>query len=362
GAKDAAPALPGTWLLICDPSPEVTSRLAPLVAWRERKGYPVRVATTGETGGSKEQIKAWIQNAWDTWDDPPEFVVLAGDASGSWSIPTWNETISTYHGEGDHPYVQLAGDDILADAHVGRLSFSQLSELETIVAKMVGYETQPPAGDPDWFTRACLTGDPYASGYSTVQVMQWIKSRLREGGYSRIDTVFTQPFVSQMTSSLNSGVSLFAYRGIYGMSGWGVGNTLGLVNAGKLPFCVVITCDTGSFQYGYSRSEAFLRVGTPEDPRGGIGCVGTATTGTHTRYNNCYTYGIFDGLLYRQAWEMGAAHTWGKLNLWRNYADTEYGAVVRFSYWNNLMGDPAGEVWTAAPRTLAVTHLSLIHI
>jgi len=361
-AKSDVAALPGMWLLICDSSPEVTLRLSPLVEWRRRKGYPVRLATTAETGSTKEQIKAYIQNAYDTWESPPEFVVLAGDGAGAWSVPTWNETVSSYHGEGDHPYVLLDGEDILADAHVGRLSFSQLSELETIVAKVIGYESQPALDDPEWFTRACLTGDPYASGYSTVQVMQWIKTRLRELSYTQIDTVFDNPFVSQITTSLNRGASIFAYRGIYGMSGWSVGNTLSLANTWELPFCVIITCDTGSFQNGYSRSEAFLRAGTATSPRGGIGCVGSATTGTHTRFNNCYTFGVYDGLLYQQAWEMGAAHTWGKLNLWRNYAYTEYGAVVRFSYWNNLMGDPAAEIWTAAPRSLVVSHPATLPI
>ena len=356
GEKSGAEAAPGTWLVICRNSTDVTTRLQPLIEWRKRKGYPVYLATTAETGTTKEAIKTWIQNAYNGWANPPEYVVLAGDASGSYSLPCWYETQSGYNGEGDHPYCQLAGNDILADAHLGRLSFESLAELETIVAKMVNYERTPEMSDPGWFTRACLVGDPSSSGYSTIQVQQWIKQRLLQLSYTQIDTIFGGNFVSQMTTALNRGDSFFCYRGYIGMSGWGNSNTYALGNGAKMPFCVISTCGTGSFASSTARSEAFLRAGTATAPRAGIGAIGTATSGTHTRFNNCYTFGTFWGALYKDAWEMGAAHTWGKLNLYLNYQETQSNWVIIFSYWNNLMGDPAGEVWTAVPTNLAVSH------
>jgi len=189
----------GTWLVICRNDSQVLTRLQPLVDWRKRKGYPVRVATTTETGTSAAQIKAFIQNAYNTWSLPPEHIVLAGDANGTYALPTW----SSGGGEGDHPYSQLAGGDLLADAHVGRLSFETLSELDIIVAKTVNYESTPYMGDTAWYRRACLVGDPSSSGYSCVQVMQWIKQRLLQIGYTSVDTIYGGSFVSQMTTALN---------------------------------------------------------------------------------------------------------------------------------------------------------------
>ena len=30
--------------------------------------------------------------------------------------------------------------------------------------------------------------------------------------------------------------------------------------------------------------------------------------------------------------------------------------MATFTYWNNLMGDPAGEMWTDVPQAITVTH------
>jgi hypothetical protein len=352
----------GTYLIICPNDAAVISRLQPLVDWRQRQGLPVKLATTAETGTSETAIKAYIQDAYDYWTIPPEYVVLAADAGGSYSLPTWYENLSGYGGEGDHPYTQLAGNDVLSDIHLGRLSFGTLAELETIVAKTVGYESTPYMTDTAWYTRACLVGDPDASGYSTVQVQQWIKTRLLQLGYAQVDTIFSGNFVSQMSTALNRGDTMFCYRGYYQMSGWGNSNTNALTNGWKMPFACISTCGTGSFAGGTARSEQFLRAGTATTPKAAVGSIGTATTGTHTRYNNCYTFGVFWGMLDSGASEMGVAHTWGKLNLFLNYQATQPNWVTIFSYWNNLMGDPACAIWTAVPAPVIVSHTATLPV
>jgi len=346
----------GSYVVICPDDNGVVTRLQPLLDWRERQGYTTYLATTSETGTTKEAIKAWIQNAYDNWETPPEYISLAGDATTPYRIETWRESLSGYNGEGDHPYVQLDGTDYLADAHIGRLSFSSLTELDVIVEKCVAYESAPELGDSGWFTRACLVGDPGSSGYSTVIVQQRIKDRLREIGYTEIDTVYSSPWVSQMTTALNQGDTFFSYRGYLGMSGWSTSNTYALQNGMKMPFAVTITCGTGSFAGGTSISEGFLRAHSGGAPRGGIGSVGTATTGTHTRYNNCIHYGIFQGLLYERQYTLGAALTRGKLEMYLNYYENQPNQVLIWSYWNNLMGDPAVECWTGYPQVLTVGH------
>ena len=220
----------------------------------------------------------------------------------------------------------------------------------------MGYETAPYLQDTAWFTRACLVGDPNDSGYSTVQVQQWIKTRLLQMAYTQVDTIFSGSFVSQMATALNRGDTIFCYRGYYQMSGWTNTNTGALTNGWKMPFACISTCGTGSFAAGTARSEQFLRAGTATAPKAAIGAIGTATTGTHTRYNNCYTFGVYGGMLYNGAHEMGVAHTWGKLNLFLNYQSAQPNWVTIFSHWNNLMGDPACDIWTAVPAPVVVSH------
>ncbi|MFB3910215.1 MAG: C25 family cysteine peptidase [Candidatus Eisenbacteria bacterium] len=347
---------PGAWVVICPNLTDVTTRLQPLVDWRQRKGLPTYVATTAETGTSNTSIKTWIQNAYNTWPTPPEYIVLAGDASGTYAIPTWFENLSGYGGEGDHPYVQLAGGDILADAHVGRLSFSSTGELETIVAKITKYESDPYMDDTSWYQRGCVVGDDSPSGYSCIQLAQWVKKALQVNGYTRVDSIYGEPFVTGMQTSFNAGISIFNYRGWIGMSGWGNNNTYGLTNGWKLPFVVTITCDTGTFANGTSRSEGFLRAGSATAPKGGIAAIGTATSGTHTAYNNCLNLGIHQGLLYEKLWTLGAALTRGKLEMYLNYQQDQPNRVTIWSYWNNLMGDPATECWTGVPQPVTVAH------
>ena len=114
-----------------------------------------------------------------------------------------------------------------------------------------------------------------------------------------------------------------------------------------MPFAVNLTCDTGSFAGGTSRSEAWIRAGiAPSTPTGGIASIGTATLGTDTRYNNCMTVGIWRGALWEDLYEFGASFTRGKYELYVNYAQQDYNEMCTFTCWNNLMGDPAGELWT----------------
>lgn len=362
GPRSGVSVEPGTYLLICPNDSGVISRLQPLLDWRERKGYKVQLVTTSVTGEFTDDIKSYIQSVYDSADPPLEYVALAGDARTPYRVRTWFEDVSGYDGEGDHPYTQLEGGDILADVHIGRLSFSDYGELETIVAKVVGYESTPYLSDPGWYTRACLTGDPYDSGYSTVIVQQWIKRRLRQIGYTEIDTIYSGSFVSQMRTALNRGDTIFSYRGIYNMSGWQNSNTYALTNGWKMPYVVTLTCDTGSFYWGTARSEAFLRAGSATSPKAGIGAIGLATPGTHTRYNNCLHYGIYRGLIYEGTYNLGATLTRGKMEMYLNYQDNEPNIVTIWSHWGNLMGDPAVDCWTGYPDPLTVDYPSTIPV
>jgi len=346
-------------VLICPNNSTVVSHLQRLVEWRTRKGYEVHLATTAETGTTRDAIKSWLQNAYNTWPNPPEYITLVGDVGGSVGIPCWYENYSGYGGETDHNYTQLAGSDILADAHIGRISVDTTDRLALYVEKIVSYESTPYMADVSWYVRACLVGDASHSGYTCIQIMQWMKERLRQIGYAPVDTIFAwnDNLSSQMTSLLNRGDTIFSYRGYWNMSGFGTGSISALTNGRKMPYAVNLTCDTGSFASGTSRSEAWIRAGltSPLTPTGGIASVGTATLGTDTRHNNCMTAGIWRGALWEKLYQFGASFTRGKYELYVNYSQQDYNEMCTFTCWNNLMGDSAGELWTAGPADLAVT-------
>jgi hypothetical protein len=353
----------GTWLIISPNDSQVTSRLQPLIAWRQRMGYNVVQATTAQTGTSSTSIKAWIQNAYDTWEYPPEYIVLVGDVSGTIALPTHYEYYSSCQGEGDHPYVQLDGTDLVPDAFIGRLSAEDYTTLERIVNKIVGYESQPYMDTTTWFSRAVLLGDPTESGPTCIHIQQWLKERLRQVGYAQIDTIFTEPFKSQTLAKLNQGQSFYGFRGIMDMCGITAGDIMALTNLSKLTFALNLTCDTGSWAQGLSRSEAWLRAGMGTSTvTGGIGSIGTATTCTHTRYNNCFYAGACYGLFWEDHHCIGMAHARGKVQIIMDFNDVAPEYATRYCYWNTLIGDPATVMWTGVPQALTVDYPATVPI
>ena len=340
-----------SYLFIYPDNGSVETYLGYLTDWKRRKGFEVYAASTAETGTSSFSIKSYIQDAYDTWENPPEFICLVGDTNGSFGVAS----ATSGYGGSDHPYTQLEGNDILADASIGRLSFSSLTQFQTILNKILQYEMTPYMDEPDWFNKVCLVGDPGSSGPSVIVTNKNIKETML---YYFDDFVFHEQysggFSSFMNNRLDEGVGYFNYRGYIGMSGWSPGNNYN--NGPMMPNAVIITCGTGSFADGTSTSETFLRQGTPTVPKGAVTAIGTATSSTHTMFNNCVDMGIFYSIFREHTFNMGGALVCGKLNLYNTYGNTSPGQTQNFSEWNNLMGDPGMEVWTGIPEELVVTH------
>ena len=78
-------------LYICAGNLETNSTLGQLFQWREERGYIVYTASLSEIGSSASSIKNFIENAYDTYNPPPEYVALVGDVGGSYNIPTYYE-------------------------------------------------------------------------------------------------------------------------------------------------------------------------------------------------------------------------------------------------------------------------------
>ncbi len=344
--------VPGSYLLICPDDANVLAALEPLIQWRSRQGYNVIVGTTPQIGSTAQLINIYIHDLYENLEIPLEFVTIVGDANGPIAVPCWFESLSGYHGEGDHYYSIQEGHDDVSDVLVGRLSCRSISDLNTIVSKIVNYETAPPMADPSWFQRATLVGDATYSGISCIYINQWLRAQLDGVGFAEVDTIYGGNFANLMMASINAGGSVFGYRGFWGMSGFSSGHINLLSNGGELPFAVLPTCGTGSFYTDLNtRSEAFLRA----DYGGAIGAVGLATPGTHTRYNNCLYNGIWDAAINGSDHRLGSALLGGKLEMINNYEANQPQVVEIWCVWANLMGDPATDLWLAPPLTAAVS-------
>lgn len=330
---------------------QVLTNLEYLAEWKREKGFEVHTASTSQTGSSVSNIKNYILDAYNNWENPPEFIVIVGDASGSYTIQT-----SYFNGgEGDHEYTMLEGNDLLADVFIGRLSFNTISEFQTIIAKTLNYEKTPHIGSGDWLKNVLLVGDPSSSGPSTITTSKYIKETIEEEYPSfTFDENYSGNFSQSITNGLNSGAAYFNYRGFLGMSGFTNSSITSLSNGPQLTVAIISTCDTGTFASGTSRSEEFVKAGSVTQFKGAIASVGTATSHTHTTFNNSVVGGIFHGIFADDLFNMGAALVRGKLSLYQNFPTNPNSKVTEFSYWNNLMGDPTAELWTGEVNDLIV--------
>jgi len=354
-------------LYICGGNSEASSYFQQLVDWRHQRGYVVYTASLSETGSSSSSIKNYISSAYHSFNPIPEFVALVGDVGGSYSVPTFYDG----HGhnsygnecEGDHPYSQLSGNDLLPEVLIGRISVRSASELQVVTNKIINYEKATYLEDiRGYYERAAMAGDPSSSGNSCAITKEYVAELLDAHGFhdTRLKTSGGS-WSSWMQGQLEDGVLYFNYRGYLGMSGFSTGDVDNANNGWMLPFATTLTCGTGSFAEDQTTmTEKFFRAGTVSNPKGAVAAIGTATWNTHTLFNNITDMGLYDGIFANGVQTAGAALASGKLALYNTYPTNPDDWVGAFTQWNNLMGDPATHLWTDTPAMLNVAHDSEI--
>ncbi|MDD4309393.1 MAG: C25 family cysteine peptidase [Candidatus Cloacimonetes bacterium] len=324
------------------------------VLWKKQKGAEVTVTSFVSTA-SNTLIKSYIQSQYDNINTRPDYIIIIGDTNGSFPIPTWTESYSSYGGEGDYPYTHLDGTDTLGDCFIGRISAETVAQLRIMLARTYLYEKSMNINTASWLNKMLLVGDWSPSGMSTVYINKYIKESSLDVNpdYTFTELYSSEPPYSSMNTALNIGVGIFNYRGWLNMSGWSP--SASLVNGYRIPHAVIITCGTGTFENTTSTSEAFLRLGTEATPQGAVTAIGMATTGTHTGYNNTLNGGIFAGLLTQNMRTMGEAMLHGKLYLYQIYGITHNAGANYSAHWCNLIGDPTMEVFIGLPSTYTVS-------
>jgi hypothetical protein len=131
-----------------------------------------------------------------------------------------------------------------------------------------------------------------------------------------------------------------------------------------LPFMIVITCSTNDYDGDSGTSsicEHLVKAGTLSNPKGAIGAIGTSTIETRTRYNNCVSAGIIEGLLRDGIHTMGGSLSRSRLELSINYP-VDSAEAGFFCHISTLLGDPAVDIFTDTPETLFVDNPSSVPV
>ncbi len=346
--------------------------LRALADWKHRKGYTVYITPTTEIvpGGSpsQSQVYNYIRTAYQTWETPPEYVMIVGDESGSYSIPDY--PYGSY--ASDHPYSMVEGSDYLPDLFVSRFSVASMAQLRVALAKVMDYETNPYMDDLNYWRRGLsVAGNVIATTPRTTVL--WVRQLLLQNGFTHVDTSFrwssgeTDPY---LLGYFNSGPCLISYRGWAGSSGWyspsfNTGNLAQIQNHNKIGVMASLVCGTGDFASSECFGEMWLRMGSSTTIyKGGPAFYGVTDHSTHTRWNNPIMTGYYWGIFSEEIYHFAAAAVRGKIqqyNTFPRYAGPG-GYVEQYFHTYNMLGDPELEIRTAVPSRLSATYPSSLNL
>lgn len=320
------------------------------VLWKRQKGADVDVASTAysEAGTSTSSIQTYIRNRYNNPSTRPDYVILIGDTSGSFSIPAFTNN----SGGSDYPYTFMNTGDMLGDLFIGRISVENTNQFLILLQKIYLYERDINIATADWLNYMMLAGDTSPSGISTMYINKYIKEMALENNPDYSFTEIYNPDFSSMVSTINGainqGVGFYSYRGYIDYS---PPSESSLFNGFKLLHAVTITCATGNYANGTGETEQFIRYGTTASPKGAVTAIGMSTSSTHTTFNNVLHGGIFHGIFAHGMRTMGEAMLHGKLYMNDIFGVSSPTNVEKFTHWCNLMGDPTMEVYIGIPNT-----------
>jgi hypothetical protein len=396
----ATEAVGADYLIIVDDA--LKAAIDPLAAWKAQKGYSVKIVKKSEIGTTPDSIKTYVQNAFDTWQPVPSYLLLVGDQA---NIPSYPVTPDAYGSAfiSDLPYSLLQGTDYWPDITVGRLSCDSLTSCNTVVSKILKYDRNPDTGT--WYDSTLVAAYYQDENVNCVEdrwffetaanVYQHMKNSV---GHTLLTSFVTgnqcttyayqsdsyphrlphpanvpadlaamfrssSAATAAITSAIQSGVGLVQHRDHGGETGWGspsyeVSDVNTLTNGDKTPVVLSINCLTGAFDY--SGGDCFCEALQKRAGGGAVGIVG-ATRVSYSGHNDLLTHGIFTAMWpsfdssytstqFPQSFRPARAMNFGKYYMYTYEGDDSYTMYeFRLFHW---FGDPEMEYRFHAPQAL----------
>lgn len=331
---------------------EAVDIAADLIQWKREKGYEVHVATTETIGTTSAAIDDYIEDAFNTWTNPPEWCLLLGNEV---SVPVyWVGSTAS-----DNQY-GVIGSGVDPSVHVARLC-SDTASLPYTAWKIFSYETDPYEPSPSWFQYAISIGstdfqDPWMS-WRYKQIMandgnMDVTLYCDNGAYGGIS-----PSVANISAEINDGLSLISYIGHGSITSWVTtgfnnSNVNALTNGRMLPWISSIACNNAEFGGGTQCfGEAWLNSGSQATPRGAIGFMGASVSSPVGPTDSLALY-QFKGYFQEEMYHMGAAFDYGKIKAY------EYTGSTSNSNMHLIFGEPEHDIFcTTGP----LVHMTSTH-
>ena len=301
-------------------------------------------------------IHDFLSYAYNNWaEEPPSYVALMGDGNydpkdylgnGNTSyIPPYLADVDPWIQEtaADNRYVTISGGDLMPDMMLGRLAVNSAAEADAVVAKIIAYETTPPAGD--WRQQVLAVTDNADSGGNYSFISDNLISCCIPSAYSveKVYYLVTHFDGTSANTAIKHGYGAFIVNYIgHGFTKIWAGDPVLfqttdiplLTNDGEQPIVLAMTCMEGYFIHPKITDSSLSEVTTRSINKGAI--ASWSATGMGVASGHDYLNREFlDVLLNEGAATVGAATQAGKLNLFT------IGAAQDLMDTYLLFGDPA---------------------
>ncbi|MBN2056924.1 hypothetical protein JW905_18505, partial [bacterium] len=347
-SRDFPPPAPVSYLIIT--ADMFMDSLTPFIAWKESCGYEVAVAKTSEIGSTTGEIQTYIQTAYDTWPNPPVYVLLVGDTN---SIPAFNGPHS--YTETDLYYSTTEGGDLVPELMIGRWPGRTTAHIDAMVAKTMTFQSTD-VGDLTFYGEGVFIASDDQGGMAEDTHNFVIANYLEPDGLNPHRVWASQGgSTADIANNLNAGRSWCVYSGHGSPSGWAcvpydISDVEALSNPGEYPIVNSHACSTNTYEDENCFGESWLRVAN----KGGV-CFWGASNSTYWDEDDYLEKAHFRGLVEEQLYSEAAATNYGKYDLVEIY-----GWVSRVQYYYDayvIHGDPSIDPFTRVPTSLTATHL-----
>ncbi len=319
-----------------------------LIDWKRQKGYQVEIGLMSVIGSSSSDVDAWIEDAFNTWPNPPEYVMLVGDET---IVPskacTYEGPSGPLPGVTDNDY-GVIGTGSVPSIHISRICGNDISDLSYIAWKIRMNEMDPyEISGESWFNHAVSMA---CTDFQAPQEALYLHQLFQ--AYALISTFYCNslggvtPTLTAFLSDINDGLSIISYIGhgdisTFVTTGFNNGNVAALTNGRKMPWVYSIGCQNGQFNSQYCIMEAWLSEGSVSDPKGAITCMGSATYTPVGPGDSLQIY-TFKGYFEEELHHLGAAYSFAKNKIYQSYGSQANGMNMM----GTVFGCPETDIYT----------------
>jgi hypothetical protein len=336
-------AVPGRLLFIVHD--DFLDEVQPLIDWERLVGYsPIVEVTSGIASPlTATAVKSTIQSY---YSDPEglAWIILVGDYPQIPNFEGGNEGADC-----DACYTYLEGSDFRPDAAISRLSGQNGAQIQTQVAKILGYERFPDtsSGSAGWYSKAfgVASNEGSPTDYERMNDLRddlVIPSLDPDAPYYTYDE-FTEIYApgaskAMVTSAVSDGRSLGLYIGhgsttSWSTTGFNVNDVHALTNGDLLPTIWSVACVNGNFR----STECFAESWLLEESGGAVSFEG-ATTNEDWVPPCIAQRGIVDAIRQETAFTTGAQHMAGKAAIQTTYGASQSSSGTMWVEQSTLFG------------------------